>query len=699
MVKFGCRAAVRAAGATAAAACALLAQSVPARADMEVIVVEGRRPPAAATEQIFGTVTLDASQLATAPSPLLDDALRQVPGVDLFRRSNSRSAHPTSQGLSVRGIGPNGAGRVLVLVDDVPANDPFGGWTYWSRLPSSAIEQVDITKGSGAGPWGNTALAGVVRIRTRPLQGAEVFAGSDNTYSATAGAAARVGNWSLSASGSLFRTDGFDVVRKDQRGPVDQPAWVRSQWGQASAAHSDGDLSAALTVGAFSEDRGNGSELARNSTRIQDASLRIAKQDGLFGGPTHATLYGRLENFSSTFTSINAARTTESVSLNQHDVPASGYGVAMDTEIPHGDGHTTTVGLDLRGQEGATHEYFLPVAGAFTREREAGGSQLIVGAFAEHEWAVNPALDLHAGVRVDNWRNTDGRRTERVIATGADARNDHYGTGTGWLPTARGGAAWRVVPDLQLRASVYTGFRVPTLNELYRPFRVGNDTTEANPALRPERLWGIDAGAEWQPVRGVTLGTTFFHTVLRHAVDNVLLANTPGFIPEFNTTLTAGGTLSQRRNLSRITVDGLESEASAQLTEQLTLTLRHLWTRAVINKGGPGATFANLDGNRVGQTPRHSGSLAATWRPDRTWTLRLSARAGGSSFEDSTNSRSLAPYVVADAYVGFRILENLELFGSVENLTDRTVETGKRGDGLVNVGAPREWHVGLRASW
>ena len=71
-----------------------------------------------------------------SPALTLDDFLRRVPGFTLFRRTSSLVAHPTAQGVSLRGVGPSGASRSLVLADGIPLNDPFGGWVYWSRVPA-----------------------------------------------------------------------------------------------------------------------------------------------------------------------------------------------------------------------------------------------------------------------------------------------------------------------------------------------------------------------------------------------------------------------------------------------------------------------------------------------------------------------------------------------------------------------------------
>ena len=89
---------------------------------------------------------------------MLDDALRFVPGFTLFRRTGSRVANPTAQGVTLRGLGGSGASRALVLDDGMPMNDPFGGWVYWGRVPrarwtaSRSCAAAGRT-GTGAARW------------------------------------------------------------------------------------------------------------------------------------------------------------------------------------------------------------------------------------------------------------------------------------------------------------------------------------------------------------------------------------------------------------------------------------------------------------------------------------------------------------------------------------------------------------------
>ncbi|MFV3074695.1 TonB-dependent receptor plug domain-containing protein [Niveispirillum fermenti] len=657
------------------------------------IVVTGRRVGVPAFERVYGPTIIDAATLATAPQRRLDEALRAVPGFSLFRRSGSRTANPTAQGVSLRGIGPNGAGRTLLLVDGVPVNDPFGGWVYWSRLPTGSVETVTITRGGGAGPWGNSALAGTIRIETRQRDGLdmELAGGGDGTWLGRATAGGSAGGWHVGLSGSAFRTDGVMLVERSRRGPIDIPADADAYAVNGVVATRIGGIAATAKLSGFKESRGNGTPYTNNATEALEGSLRLAGDGGAV--TWEALAYWRDWSFASTFSGVNAGRTGETPSLDQHDVPATATGGILQLSFRPAAGHETDIGADLRLTDGRTREHFTFSAGRYTRERAAGGEQQVAGLFIEHAWTGVPGLTLSAGGRLDGWRNNDGHRTERDNATGAILRDDRFAKRDGTVANGRAGADWQASDLLGLRAALYTGFRLPTLNELYRPFRVGNDITEANAGLEPERMRGVEAGIRLTPGGGLTASATLFHVRLRNAVDNVVIQTTPGNNAELGVFVPAGGSLAQRRGLDRVVVRGLELDLGWQVTDSLRLGAAYLHSDSEITDAG---AMAGLEGNRLGQSPRHAGTLDLTWNPVPALTLRAQVRSAARQFEDSRNQGTLDGYTVGDLYAAWHVDQSLEFYATAENVAGARVETGRRGDGLTNIGPERQWLMGLR---
>src|SRR5439155_13503317 len=159
--------------------------------------------------------------------------LRAVPTFSLFRRTSSLSSHPTSQGVSLRGLGPSGVSRTLVLLDGIPFNDPFGGWVYWTRVPLDNTDRIEIVDGSSSSLYGNYAMGGVINlVPRRPSRRTIEFRpqyGNNNSPKFDVFASDVWGKLGATLDGSVFDTDGFPIVVAGERGAVDKEATVVSR--------------------------------------------------------------------------------------------------------------------------------------------------------------------------------------------------------------------------------------------------------------------------------------------------------------------------------------------------------------------------------------------------------------------------------------------------------------------------------------
>src|SRR5947199_2373956 len=195
------------------------------------ITVSANRTSTRLVETPTSVVVLSRDDLNATAAFRTDDMLRQVPGFSLFRRTTSRTANPTAQGVSLRGLGASGASRALVLVDGFPLNDPFGGWVYWNRVPREDIESIEVASGGASHLYGSDALGGVISILRKPVDtdelSLEAAYGNENTPDVSFAGSRRMGQWSGGLSAELFRTEGYIAVPGDQRGVVDTP--VNSQ--------------------------------------------------------------------------------------------------------------------------------------------------------------------------------------------------------------------------------------------------------------------------------------------------------------------------------------------------------------------------------------------------------------------------------------------------------------------------------------
>src|SRR3712207_5626799 len=138
--------------------------AAPAFAQEAEIVVTGQGLRPALGEEVYDTVVIGRERLTGSASNRIEDILRDVPGFQLFRRSDARSAHPTSQGVTLRALGGNASSRALLLLDGVPQTDPFGGWVNWPAYDPASLAEVRVIRGGGAVAHGSGALAGVIEM-------------------------------------------------------------------------------------------------------------------------------------------------------------------------------------------------------------------------------------------------------------------------------------------------------------------------------------------------------------------------------------------------------------------------------------------------------------------------------------------------------------------------------------------------------
>lgn len=652
-----------------------------------IVIVRAERLAPAASDPVYGVVTLGPERLQAAAR--LDEALRQVPGFSLFRRTSSATANATVQGASLRGLGPNGAGRALVLLDGVPQNDPFGGWVFWTRLDPLLIEGARIARGGGAGPFGPQALTGAIDLtEARPARGGFALRAEagDRGQRAGAGVAslgAGPGVVTLFAAGQTG--DGTIPLEPGRRGPADQRAFLDAWTGGATAQIALGPEAAlSARLAAFEERRGAGQ--AGADSRARGADLSFALRSPLWGGQGRVLAYAQERDFANRTVAVAADRASTTPSLDQQATPALGIGAAAAVRW-QGPDWTLELGGDARRVEGETRELFRFQQGAFTRTRVAGGAQRLAGLYLEGQRNAG-GLSLAAGLRADAWRLSSARREERDRATGALTLRESPADRDGGLLTARAGAAYAFDSRWSGRIAAYSGFRPPSLNELHRPFRIGNDVTEANAALAPERLTGLDlglaaAGSSWRAE------ATVFLNRLHDPIANVTLATGPGvfarvgFIP-------AGGTVRERRNAGVIDAAGLELAAQARLGAW-SLDAAYAYVDAEVDGG---ASLPALTGRPPAQTARHQASASLAWRLGG-WDLSAAARLESDRFEDDLNSRLLPGFVVVDLRAGLEVAAGVEAFVALENAGDAAITINRFADGVSQQAGARSVRAGL----
>ncbi len=642
--------------------------------DENIIIVTGQGLEDAPSTAAYAVTDLDREVIEGAASGRLEDVLRNVAGFQQFRRSDSRSSNPSAQGVTLRGLGGNASSRALVLLDGVPMADPFFGYIPFSAIDPAGLASVRVTRGGGSGPFGAGALSGTIELESANASGLAASAlindRAETELSASYGA--ELGAGFAAVHGRWDRGKGFFTTPTDQRVPATARARFDSWSTGLRVAVPVGDTVELQARGLFFDDsrtlRFDGADSRHQG---QDASVRLV---GKGAWQFDALAYVQARNFANEV--ISSTRFVRV--LDQRNTPSTGIGGKLEIRPPVGDAHTLRIGVDYRKSDGELQEEsFSAFTGALGERRRGGGTNSDVGVFIENDWtpqALGGGLVLTGGLRADRTSITGGFY-RAVDAAGALVQETIAEDRSDWSVSWRGGAAYQPADTVKLRAAAYTGLRLPTLNELYRPFVIFPIVTQANAELENERLRGFELGADFTPSDDVSFALTAFDNRVKNAIANVTL--TP--------------TLRQRQNLPAISTQGIEAGIKAKLGAfRFDGSLG--FTDAEIE--GEGASLA-LDSNRPPQVPRWSGSARLAWQPADRWTLAATLRHTGAQFEDDSEAVALPAATTLDLFAEIPLLRQFSLIARAENITNEDVVTRNSG-GAIDLGAPRTLWLGVQ---
>jgi outer membrane receptor protein involved in Fe transport len=634
----------------------------------ETVTVTASRSDERLATPAATTVLTSVELTITAAGPV-DDALRNTPGFGLTRRSSSRVANPSSQGVSMRGLPGNAGSRTLVLADGLPLNDPFGGWVYWNRIPEAAVDRIEVVRGAAGDLYGGDAISGVIQLLTfspsKPRARATLDAGSARTVRASLFAGGRREAWSGSIAGEWVRTDGEPVVAAAERGPVDVPAYSNYRGGLVTIGYDGGRWRASGRVSSYQEARGNGTRLITNDTNWRQFSGTAS--GSLAGGMWSMQASGGRQHYFNNFSSIPAGRLTERLTSEQR-VPSSFAGGVAQWVTPW-KSHVFLIGAEAKRTAGTVNDTPLPAAGVPGVTAVAGGVEHVESVYGRAALLAAPRVTVIAGARADVWTSTP-----REAGAPAHAVN---------FFSPRVSASWQASGSIAVRASATRASRTPTLDELHRSSRIGNTLQLSNTLLDPERLTGLEAGATLMRARA-SMRATWFWNDLTHAITNITIGTTPTQVTR------------QKQNADNVRAKGLELDADVRPLPALKLNAGVVFTSSRFRNE---AANPALEGLQVPQIPSVQFNGAVTWTAPRTLTLSAQWRGSNRQFEDDLNTLPLGGYGVLDAYASRKAAKGLDAFVACENVFDAEYQTGKTGNPpLTKIGWPRTWRVGLRVA-
>lgn len=585
------------------------------RPDDLVITVTRLPTPA---EQVGSSVTvIDEATIEERQRRTLDEALEDVPGLNIVRSGGVGEA--TS--LFIRGANSN---HTKVLIDGMPANDPTTGTFNFGPLATADFERIEVLRGPQSAIWGADALGGVINIVTKRGEGPpriEGFleGGSFATFNQSATLSGATGPYDYSATVTHLRSQDTPVTPKRLL-PPGRPRFDDDFESLTFSTKLGARLSDDVRINAML--RWNNSDLAFTA---DDFSVFPALPDTAQSYREERQLTTRLELESRHFEGFFEQKLGIGWAdwRNHLESPPSG-GVPVAPRVDKGDRRRA----DWHGTFHVARDHTLLVGLEYERDalRNSPTSPSIANraAFIETQSGFLDRFFVGASGRVDD--------------------NDRFGSvGT-----------WRVAPAIlvpetgtRLKGSVGTGFKAPTLRQLFVDFPEINFF--ANPDLEPERSFGWDIGFEQNLFeRRLGFGATWFHNDITDLIDT-------------------NATFTSLENKSRAETKGVEAFIAVRPVDSLLLRADYTFTLA--EDETTGATLL--------RRPKHRGTIEATWRMD-AWTLSsrvlLVGKRVDASRDFSIPRLEAGGYTLVNLAASYALTDGVTLFARADNVFDRRVE-------------------------
>ena len=653
--------------------------------DVQRIVVSAQsddRVPAEPASEF----SIPAQQIRASGAATVDEVLRQAPGFSLFRRSGSLFANPTTQGVSMRGIGASGASRSNVLLDGIPLNDAFGRWVHWNAVPRVSIAGAEIFNGGASDTYGGGALGGVVNLQSRQVRTSfgtlEASYGALDTPDLSFAGGLRLGEWGISANGEALRTGGYILVPASQRGAVDTPAGTADLAGTLQLSRTLGDHGTLFVrATSFAESRTNGTPLQINDTRLPGVAAG-ADWTTESVGSFSVRIYGADEVYNQNSSSVAANRNSETLTDVQRS-PSQDVGFAGQWRRTFGGRQSVTAGIEALDAQGHSTD------ATSSARTDAGGRQRTLGYFGQDAVQIAPTWLLTFGGRIDSWLNSRGYMHRTAIPSGAFTSTAFANRSqTAFDPRV---SLLHTFPhNVSASISVYRAFRAPTLNELYRSFRVGNVVTNANSNLNAERLTGGEASAslrEWH--EKLTLRATFFWSEIADLITNALVSAVPagcsiGALPGQPG---ACATITDlRANVGSTRARGAELSAELRVRRRMQISAGYVFSDSTSLSGTPSLR------TQVPLVPRNEVTAQWSYTAPR-WTAGVQARFVGDALDDTT-FLPLGRAFTVDAEVSRQMLPHADLFLAAQNLFDARYNVARTP--VSSLGPPALLRGGIR---
>ena len=719
------------------------------------VTVNASRSDTPLDRMTMNTTVMTPEVLELAPGQTPDQILKNTSSVFL-NDTPYYEKDPTGQSINMRGLGN---ARSLVLIDGVPALDPFYNTVQWNQVPMSSIESIEVVRGGVSSLWGNYGMGGVININTKSIANskneASVSYGSFGTGNVAVSKDLAVSDaMKLRFSADYFSTDGYvnpatispattwgktktlPNVATAQQAPL-QPGMSNAS-AQNSNVRMQGNMKFSQdTDGFFRAGYSTMADLSSNYAFAQN----LIQQTNIAGGTTtkldtnkKVSVSGFYQN--EIFNKQNGATTnpppasgltpasTPYISSTYQDPSTTGGGsVSFTHDIKNTLIDQYIVGIDLRQVNASNFANTLASSNctgttgsgkcsAGTPNPQVLGqtnlgvsyakaTQNFSGLMGQVKSSTQVPLQATLSARLDQYTSN----VPISYVAGPNGVNPAY-TNTQVVKQTKLspnlGLLYQMDKNWNLRAAAYQAFHAPGMNNMLRSYgSPGKSFSFANPNLTPENMTGYEVGTDYRWKSGFTQFTAF-NNVIKNAIYSATLSQgSPEYLAFCPAGSVCNGTsASSYSNNQNIQSQGLEFQAHQDINSQWAADATYTYTKAYVTWNASSVDPAlNPLRTQLGGTPQNMGYAALTYYPLPKASLTTDVRYIGNSWMDPAHSLPVPAYAVIGMRANYEINQGVSLYASVVNLLNRQYITFNSGTSQTSytMGMPQAITVGMRA--
>lgn len=590
---------------------------------------------------------IDKKDIENAPYDKAEELMKSVPGVDVkyhYAVNTLAGVRP----VNIRGVGGSGD-RTLLLVDGIPQNNGNNGWFDFSQVGVDSIEQIEVIRGPYSALYGSSAMGGVINVITKkPREKFNGFIeagyGSMNTWQVKAMANQRIGWFGYHLSGQYESTDGY--IYHDPRQDYSMET-EQQEHNYLGKLYFYLGTNTELMVGydMLYSDQNRGTKYFEGVTDNRHLFATL-KHNGQTVG-LQATAYANFDEWDVDFPITGGAKKYTAVSYNEV-VDMASYGGNIQADIRLASWNKLSLGADYRYNV-LDHDYTYITDAA--RDQFSKGKQVALSGYFQDNLNFSKRFIIDMGTRFDWVKTYDGENRDTGATT---PYSNEFSSNTLTSINPRIGALWHITRGgfgTTVKSSAGTGFKAPTLYELYTTIYRGTTKYECNPNLDPERIISWDFGISQNITERVKLSSTFYNS----------------YISDYIGRKTVSPTYQLYENVSSVRIMGVETELRAYLFRHFSASAGYFYNKSEITEDRDNP---DNEGNYVESTPTHVASAGLTYDNPDIISTHLMYRYTGKTYYDNENLYEIDGYHTLDFKIARTFFDRINLSFEVENIFD-----------------------------